>query len=126
MNKKVLIFSLVVLGLILIITGLVFWFGNRQEETNLAKNCNPYLNIETIVKTGDKESCDCLNNKAQQSLCKININNTTSYTSAIQQTDLSQCNNISDFGMKATCIKITQGKIDFMKGNLTASSSKIK
>lgn len=125
MNKKVLISTLVVLGLILIITGLVFWLGNKLEENNLAnQNCNPYLNIGEVAETGDIKGCECLVIKAQQSLCQANITNSVSYTNAIQQTDLSQCNNISDFGMKEACTNITQGKIDFMKGNLSTSSSK--
>jgi hypothetical protein len=124
MQKKVLWSSLVVLCLVIIALAFVFWPRNIENVNNPSNQaCNPYLDISTIVKTGDLKSCDCLTDVAQKSLCQNNISNATSYTSAIEQADLSQCNKIGDPGMKAACINITQGRIDFTNKNLNASST---
>lgn len=54
------------------------------------------------------------------------IENTNTYTEAINKTDLSLCNNIDDESMRDSCIKIIQGKINFInsnENNLSTSSS---
>jgi hypothetical protein len=123
MQRKVLASSLVILCLVLVLLVYAFW---PKGTNNLSdQNCRPYLDISSIVKTGDLKSCDCLAEVSQKSLCQNNISNATNYTEAIQQSDLSQCNNIADVGMKTACINITQGKIDFAKQSvLKATSSK--
>lgn len=116
--KKFLPLGVASLGLILI--GLAFFFWPKDEVSQV---CNPYLNIEAIIKTGDLKSCDCLDNKLQIKQCQETITGAGSFTAAAQSSDLSSCENIIDIGMKAACIRITQGKIDFANKNSNLSTT---
>jgi hypothetical protein len=120
MKKQILSFGLVVLAVVLIVLAFVFWPKSENGTNNLSNSkCNPYLNISSTAKSGDVKNCDCLADASQIKLCQTNVSNITSYTNALQKSELSQCDNIGDIGMKAACQKIIQGKIDFAKRNIT-------
>lgn len=117
-KQKLLLSGLTILCLALIIVLYIFWpRGESNTDIFLSatttQSCNPYLDISTIVKTGDLKSCDCLATSSLKTQCQANISNATSYTNALTQSNVSACNNISDLGMKSACIKIIQGKINF-------------
>lgn len=128
MNKKVLVSIISLLVLILAICVIVFISINKNEAPAIEKtvapitvkstDCNPYLNIETAVKTGDLKGCECLATESQKTLCKANVTDGALYARALSETDISICNNISDLGMKKACTNVVQGKIDFIQKNL--------
>ena len=111
MNKKVLISTLVVIGLILITLALVLLLGGEKEDNVApAQTCNPYLNISTIVKTRDLKSCDCLTEASQREMCQTNINDAIYFSRGVQRSDATQCANIKDIGMKSACENLTKSK----------------
>jgi hypothetical protein len=120
MNKKIL-FSIVILLLILV---ALFFVLMPKEEV---KKCDPYINLDSVVQTGNLEGCDCLADEAQKTICQKNISNAVIYTKALKQTDLSLCQEISLSQMKEACLSAIKGKIDFLQKskNLTATSTKI-
>lgn len=125
-KKLLLLGSIFILVIILL---FVFWPKNQLTVVDQSV-CKPYVDIASIIKTGEIRGCDCLKNIEQIKSCQDTITGAGSLTTATQKSDLSQCNNITDEGMKAACISITQGKIDFAKKNntviLPATSTKKK
>ena len=121
MQKKVLWSSVIILILILI----ALFFVLRPKKTP-APLCEPYLNIAGISKTGDTKSCDCLEGAEQIKQCQAKISNTTTYTDALSQSNLSACDNILDVGMKEACISITKAEQEFVKQNVKANNTNKK
>ena len=117
--------------------GMVLFFVLKENKiseplstTKIVETCNPYLNIETLAKTGDVKACDCLVDTVKRGQCQMSISDAAYYYKASNQADISLCGNISLAGMKNACVNVVQNKIDFIKKNfgqtLSTTSSKQK
>jgi hypothetical protein len=111
MKKSNFIKSLVAISILLVIF-VVFIFKNKNEG-DAVDICQSYTDFESAKNSGDAAACDCLSDPAEQTQCKVNINNANSYTEAVKNSDISACENIESIQMRETCIKITTGKIEF-------------
>ena len=118
MSKK--IFWSVIIILVLIVATLFFVFWPKSEVINPspavniafppAKICDPYSNLDTIVKTGDVKSCVCLTGTKQKSQCQSSIENATAYTKAITQSSAVACDKITAPEMKTACVNIVKSR----------------
>jgi hypothetical protein len=90
--------------------------------------CDPYKNMDLIVKDGNLKGCDCITDSARKIKCQDDILNAILYSNALKQTDPALCADISSASLKSDCIDLVKGNAAFYDQiiNLAASTTNLK
>jgi len=128
MQKKVFWVTFSIMVFVLIALASSIYFNKKPESPIVEPVCDPYKNMDLIVKDGNLNGCDCITDSAIKIKCQKDILNAILYSNALKQTDPSLCSEISDVSLSSDCVDLVKGNAAFQQKilNLVASTTNLQ